>query len=207
MVSHFWILGWARAHRCGTMCASRVPDSAGPHDLGAHGPGGGTDPGVCIEVPSATCPAGVPTMYITIPVVSCILCYRTGGGRLISDRAGAVSGSDVLNEDFRRLNADAVDTHPLSERGCQTPKIQFFCPRYHAGPLGSPTNGITRTQTTKTSFSASMPTMSSTPRRAAGDALAYRPVPQYLGMSVGGSVLETLRSFRSGGPAATDGVS
>jgi hypothetical protein len=58
---------------------------------------------------------------------------------------------DVLNEDFRRLNADAVNTPSLFQSVAADAEIQFCLAT--RDPLGNPTNGITRTQTTKTSFS------------------------------------------------------
>lgn len=57
---------------------------------------------------------------------------------------------DVLNEDFRRLNSDTVNTRAefadIAGRG----NFEFFLAT--TDPSGNPTNGITRTPTTKSSF-------------------------------------------------------
>jgi hypothetical protein len=89
-------------------------------------------------------PHGRPNNVITIPVVVHIV-YRTAAEN-ISD-AQVQSQIDVLNEDFRRLNADAVNTPSLFQSVAADAEIQFCLATQD--PLGNPTNGITRTQTTK----------------------------------------------------------
>lgn len=57
---------------------------------------------------------------------------------------------DVLNEDFRRMNANASETRDIFLSVAADSEIEFFL----AGedPDGNPSNGITRTFTDKTSF-------------------------------------------------------
>src|SRR5690606_10611314 len=57
---------------------------------------------------------------------------------------------DVLNEDFRRINTDASNTPVLFQDVAGDTNIQFYLAC--EDPNGNPTNGITRTQTTVTSF-------------------------------------------------------
>jgi hypothetical protein len=85
---------------------------------------------------------------ITIPVVVHVV-YRTGAEN-ISD-AQVLSQLAVLNEDFRRLNADTLHT-PEHFRPLAADAQVEFCLAI-ADPKGDPTSGITRTQTSKESFS------------------------------------------------------
>src|SRR5690606_22779204 len=57
---------------------------------------------------------------------------------------------DILNEDFNRRNADASNTPAPFQAVAGNPQI-YFC-LASLDPEGNPTTGITRTQTTKTSF-------------------------------------------------------
>ena len=121
-------------------------------------------------------PHGRTNNVITIPVVVHIV-YRTAAQNI--SNAQVQSQIQVLNEDFRRLNADAVNTPSLFQSVAADAEIQFCLAT--RDPLGNPTNGITRTQTTKNLIQRLR-------RRCqvllAGRqrCLAYRPVPQYLGM-------------------------
>lgn len=56
----------------------------------------------------------------------------------------------VLNEDFRRLNANSVDTREIFEDVAADAEIEFFLAEID--PDGNPTTGITRTFTDKESF-------------------------------------------------------
>ena len=81
---------------------------------------------------------------IIIPVVVHVL-HRgeaVGVGRNISD-AQILSQVDVLNEDFRRLNADRVNTPAAFQPVAADPNFEFrlAC----LDPDGNPTTGITRT--------------------------------------------------------------
>jgi len=85
-----------------------------------------------------------PNATIIIPVVVHVL-HRgepVGVGRNITD-AQIISQIDVLNEDFRRLNADAVNTPAAFQLVAADPNFEFrlAC----IDPNGNATNGITRT--------------------------------------------------------------
>lgn len=85
-----------------------------------------------------------PNATIVIPVVVHVL-HRgepIGIGRNITD-AQIISQIDVLNEDFRRLNADAVNTPAAFQPVAADPNFEFrlAC----IDPNGNATNGITRT--------------------------------------------------------------
>ena len=85
---------------------------------------------------------------VTIPCVVHVV-YATASQN-ISD-AQIYSQIDVLNIDFRRLNEDTSNT-PDVFKGIAA-DIEFeFCMAAR-DPNGNPTNGITRTFTTETSFS------------------------------------------------------
>ncbi len=56
----------------------------------------------------------------------------------------------TLNEDFNRMNADTANMRPAFDIVKGNPKINFMLA--NIDPLGNPTNGITRTSTSTTSF-------------------------------------------------------
>jgi hypothetical protein len=93
-----------------------------------------------------------PNNLIIIPVVVHILHggEAIGVGRNISV-AQIQSQIDVLNEDFRRLNTNAVNTPAGFQSLASDALIQFqlAC----TDPNGNPTTGIIRRQTTTASFS------------------------------------------------------
>jgi Pregnancy-associated plasma protein-A/Secretion system C-terminal sorting domain len=88
---------------------------------------------------------------IIIPVVVHVIHNgeSVGTGRNISD-AQITSQIVVLNEDFRRLNADASNTPAAFSGVAADPNFEFrlAC----VDPSGSSTSGITRTQSSTTSF-------------------------------------------------------
>ncbi|GAB4414839.1 MAG: hypothetical protein OHK0039_23010 [Bacteroidia bacterium] len=84
----------------------------------------------------------------TIPVVFHVV-YKNETEN-ISD-AQLQSQIDVLNEDFRRLNADTSNTPLIFKPVVADIHIEFCLASYD--PDGSPTTGITRTLTTEASFS------------------------------------------------------
>lgn len=86
---------------------------------------------------------------VTIPVVVHVV-YNTASQN-ISD-CQVQSQIDVLNEDFRRLNADKSQTPALYAGLAADCEIQFVLAK--RDPNGNPTNGITRTSTRTKSFSA-----------------------------------------------------
>ena len=89
-------------------------------------------------------------IIITIPVVVHVV-WNTNSEN-ISD-AKILSQIDVLNEDFRRLNADATNTPSAFQSVAADCEIEFCLATID--PQGNPTTGITRTQTSQTSFSIS----------------------------------------------------
>ncbi len=84
---------------------------------------------------------------VKIPVVVHIV-WNTAAQNI--SNAVVQSQIDVLNEDYRRLNADTVDTPDCFKRFGADSKIEFVLAK--RDPLGNPTNGITRTHTTVTTF-------------------------------------------------------
>lgn len=80
---------------------------------------------------------------ITVPVVFHVL-YKIPSEN-ISD-AQILSQLDVLNNDFRRLNADTINTPFAFKSLAADCEIQFCLAQ--RDPLGNPSNGITRTPTT-----------------------------------------------------------
>ena len=84
---------------------------------------------------------------ITIPVVFHVV-YDTEA-KNISD-AQVQSQIDILYEDFRRINSDAGNTPADFQPVASDIKIQFCLAS--TDPNGQPTSGITRTETSVTSF-------------------------------------------------------
>lgn len=80
---------------------------------------------------------------IRIPVVVHVLHNGEplGNGRNIS-MAQIESQIEVLNEDFRRLNADAVNTPAEFQPVAADPGVEFYLACI--GPDGNPTNGVVR---------------------------------------------------------------
>lgn len=84
---------------------------------------------------------------ILIPVVVHIV-YNTEGQNISNEQI--LSQIDVLNEDFQRLNADAINTPTPFQPLVGKMNIQFCLAR--KDPYGNPTDGITRTKTSKIIF-------------------------------------------------------
>lgn len=59
---------------------------------------------------------------------------------------------DKLNEDYRRMNADTTNTRAIFQPVAADANIEFYLAT--EDPDGNPTNGIVRTQTDRTEFSA-----------------------------------------------------
>lgn len=87
---------------------------------------------------------------ITIPVVFHVL-YNNDVNTNISD-AQIYSQIKILNDDYSRLNSDTFKTPDIFKGVAASAGIQFCVA--HQDPDGNWTNGITRTQTTKTQFDA-----------------------------------------------------
>jgi len=83
----------------------------------------------------------------TIPVVVHVV-YNTPGQNI--SLAQVQSQIDVLNEDFRRLNADTANTPAVFQPLAADVGIEFCLATID--PDGNQTDGITRTQTTNNSF-------------------------------------------------------
>lgn len=89
-------------------------------------------------------------LIITIPVVVHVV-WNTQTQNISDDQI--YTQIDVLNWDFRRLNADTINTPaPWKPIGADC-QIEFQLAK--RDPDGNPTNGITRTQTNITSFGLS----------------------------------------------------
>ncbi len=134
---------------------------------------------------------------IQIPVVVHVL-YRVASEN-ISD-AQILTQIQVLNEDFRRLNADASQTLSQFQGVAADAEIEFCLASI--APNGTSTNGITRTSTTKTTFG----TNNSVKFNAQGGKDAWT-TSQYLNIwvcNIGGGILGYAQF--PGGAASTDGV-
>lgn len=135
---------------------------------------------------------------VIIPVVVHVI-YRTATEN-VSD-AQIQSQITVLNQDFRRTNADWTNTPAEWSGIVADSEIQFELAT--VDPNGNPTTGITRTSTTKTSFSTN-DDMKFTSR---GGRDAW-PTNQYLNLwvcSMGNNILGYAQ-FPGTGSASTDGV-
>ena len=133
----------------------------------------------------------------TIPVVVHVV-YRTAAEN-ISD-AQVQSQIAVLNEDFRLLNTDNVNTPSLFAGLKSDVEIQFCLAKQD--PTGATSTGITRTSTTRTSFGTNDAVKSaSTSGKAAWNTAAYLNIWV---CNIGGGILGYAQF--PGGPASTDGV-
>ena len=134
---------------------------------------------------------------VTIPVVVHVV-YNTTAEN-ISD-AQIQSQITVLNQDFRRLNADVANT-PSAFSGLVGDANIEFC-LATTDPNGNPTNGVLRVPTTATSFGTNNTVKSST----SGGSNAWN-ASRYLNMwvcDISGSILGYAQF--PGGSASTDGV-
>ena len=85
---------------------------------------------------------------ITIPVVVHVVYYNSTEN---ISTAQVQSQIDILNEDFRRLNADAANTPFAFQSVAADCEIEFCLAT--TDPNGNSTTGITRTSTSQPSFS------------------------------------------------------
>ena len=134
---------------------------------------------------------------ITIPVVVHVL-YNTAAQN-ISD-AQILSQIDVLNEDFRRLNSDASNTPADFLPVAADSEIEFCMAT--TDPNGNATDGITRKQTSNSSWS----TNDNMKFSSQGGTDAW-PTGDYLNIwvcNMSGGILGYAQF--PGGPAATDGI-
>lgn len=141
-------------------------------------------------------------VLITIPVVVHVVHTTSNPVSNISE-AQIQSQIDVLNEDFRRLNADASFTPAEFLPVAADTEIEFCLAQ--RDPNNGPTNGITRTPTTETSFSTDANDVKSP---TTGGTSGW-PSSKYLNIwvcnAIDGGFTLGYAQF-PGGPAATDGV-
>lgn len=143
------------------------------------------------------------TGVITIPVVVHVIHSgeSVGSGTNISD-AQISSQIDVLNEDFRRQNADTTNTPAGFQPVAGDAEIEFQLATLD--PNGIATTGITRTQTSSAPFNPNFDNMKSTTT----DGVDVWDRNKYLNIWVcdlGSSGVQGYAQF-PGGDAATDGV-
>ena len=138
-------------------------------------------------------PAQHSQLVVTIPVVFHIL-YNTAAENI--SEAQVMSQLDILNEDFRRLNADQDN---LWSQAADT-QIEFCLASQD--PNGNPTDGILRVPTNQTSFG----TNDAMKFTSQGGSDAW-PASDYMNFWVCdlGSSLLGYAQF-PGGPASTDGI-
>lgn len=138
---------------------------------------------------------------IAIPVVVHVLYNTSIPSSNISD-AQIYSQINKLNWDYQRLNADTVNTPSYFKNVAANTKISFCLAQ--RDPNGGWTNGITRTQTTKTSFSA---TTDDAKFNSTGGKDAW-PRDKYLNIWVVPSISGGILGYATfpGGPASRDGV-
>ncbi|MFT4969244.1 MAG: hypothetical protein ACI9O4_000990 [Chitinophagales bacterium] len=86
-----------------------------------------------------------PDTIYRIPVVFHVV-YN--GANQNTDHALLESQIDVLNDDFRRMNADTTNTRAVFKDRASDVGIEFFLATID--PDGNPTSGVTRTSTTST---------------------------------------------------------
>jgi hypothetical protein len=140
---------------------------------------------------------------VTIPVVVHVV-YKNAADNI--SEAQIQSQIDALNADYRKRNADISKVPAPFRALAADAKIEF---RLAArDQTGSPTNGITRTKSTKSVFTAAKEDIK---RRHTGGHTAW-PRDQYLNIWVCPKIVDPavgeLLGYAQfpGGPAATDGV-
>lgn len=134
---------------------------------------------------------------VTIPVVFHVV-YKTAAQNI--DDSYILSQLDILNEDFRRLNADTSDTPAAFDDVAADCNIEFCLAQ--VDPSGNPTTGILRYSTAVNSFN----TNDDVKFAADGGADAW-PADSYLNFwicNLGASLLGYAQF--PGGPDETDGV-
>jgi Pregnancy-associated plasma protein-A len=137
--------------------------------------------------------AGVTVIPVVVHVV-----YRTSTENI--SEAQITSQIDVLNRDFRKTNADVGSTPAVFVPLVADSRVEFELAK--TDPQGNATNGITRTQTSKTSF-----THDDAVKSASSGGADPWPADEYLNIWVcklGGGLLGYAQF--PGGSAATDGV-
>ena len=134
---------------------------------------------------------------ITIPVVVHVVYYNSTEN---ISTAQVQSQIDILNEDFRRLNADASNTPSIFQAVAADTEIEFCLAT--TDPNGNSTTGITRTSTTQTSFS----TNDGVKYSSSGGVNAWNTA-KYLNIwvcDISGGILGYAQF--PGGPSSSDGI-
>jgi len=186
--------GTPQTRRCGTMDVHRRLLASDPHYARARS-----------EIENLTlrlaATDGARTGVTRIPVVVHVV-WNTAAQNL--SEAQINSQIDVLNRDYRRTNPDVSSTPTPFQPLTADARIQFFLA--NVDPNGAPTNGITRRQTTLTSFSDNDAIKSA----ASGGADPW-PADRYLNLWTAPRLTSAIGDLLGyaqfpGGPAATDGV-
>ncbi|TVQ92850.1 MAG: T9SS C-terminal target domain-containing protein [Bacteroidetes bacterium] len=137
---------------------------------------------------------------VTIPVVVHVVYNENQPLQNISEEQ-ILSQIDALNDDFRRFNADTVNTPDIFQSIAADSRIEFRLAR--RAPDGTPTNGITRTSTKIQSFSFDTDDVKFDDK--GGKSIWNRD--QYLNIWVCNLEANYLGYAQyPGGPAATDGI-
>ena len=137
------------------------------------------------------------TTIISIPVVVHVVYYNSTEN---ISTAQVQSQIDILNEDFRRLNADASNTPSIFQAVAADTEIEFCLAT--TDPNGNSTTGITRTSTSQTSFS----TNDGVKYSSSGGVNAWNTA-KYLNIwvcDISGGILGYAQF--PGGPSSSDGV-
>jgi len=145
---------------------------------------------------------GLRTGVVRIPVVVHVV-WNTAAQNI--SNAQIQSQIDVLNADFRRTNSDAGSVPSYFAGVAADTRIEFALAVHD--PNCAPTTGITRQNTTATSFSQS----SNGIKSAAAGGMDPWPVDRYLNIWVAPRITSPIGDLLGygqfpGGPAATDGV-
>ncbi|MFI5203686.1 MAG: M43 family zinc metalloprotease [Flavobacteriales bacterium] len=144
--------------------------------------------------------------YVIVPVVFHVVYLQSDSANQNIHDTIIWSQMDVLNEDFLRMNADAVNTLPIFDSIAVNTGIHFQLATFD--PLGNPTNGITRTSTTTSHLLT--PLTNSVKSNATGGKDPW-PTDQYLNIWVcdmsfmGNPIVLGYAQFPGDNPA-TDGV-
>ena len=138
---------------------------------------------------------------ITIPVVFHLVYNPASSTQNISD-AQILSQLDVLNEDFRRMNADAANT-PEDFLGVASDVEIEFC-LATVDPFGNPTTGITRTETVRNFFA--FPNQANEIKSHATGGKDAWPTSDYLNIWIGSVSGALGYAPYPGGDPAYDGV-
>jgi hypothetical protein len=143
--------------------------------------------------PSARRLAGVAKIPVVVHVV-----YNTPEQNISEEQI--LSQIDVLNRDFRATNPDVSTVPAAFSSLISDPRVEFFLAT--TDPAGNPTNGITRTATKVSRFSARRDDV----KFSTTGGVDSWPAERYLNVWV--CPLDRVLGYAQfpGGPAATDGV-